>query len=171
IVERLAQRNRSDHGGLAVVLVVEGAYAAAAFEAVGVVDGPVVHLRPLLLSVVDDIEAGALLEAERVEAGPALDLGLLLFAEGRVTQQVEELLVVRNRQPLAPGAGFLEFLVVERLAGIGFDAPAGLVERSDLVGQQRLVIQLRRHTDASSLAWRAASPSRRTFSSATTVGR
>jgi hypothetical protein len=89
VVEGRAQGDRADDRLFAVVLVVEGAHAAAAFEAVGVADRPVVHLGALLLAVVDDVEAGALLEADGVEAGPALQLGLLLFAEGRVAQQVE----------------------------------------------------------------------------------
>ena len=85
-MKRGAQRDRSDHRRLAVVLVVEGAHAAAPLEAIRVADGPVVHLGALLLAVVDDVKAGAFLEAQRVEAGPALDLGFLLFAEGGVTQ-------------------------------------------------------------------------------------
>src|SRR5438094_6460986 len=97
------QRDRSNHRRLAVVLVVEGADAAAAIETVRVGNRPVVHLGALLLAVVDDVETGALLEPQRVEAGPALDLRLLLFAERRVVQQVKKFLVFGNRQSLAPG--------------------------------------------------------------------
>src|SRR6266487_4123126 len=75
------------------------------------------------------------------------------------------------RSSLAPGPRFLEVLVVQRLAGVGLDAPAGLVERADLVGQQGLVLDDLVHTDTSSFTLRAASPRRCTFCSATTVGR
>src|SRR6202022_1517666 len=70
IVERRAEGDRADDRLLGVVLVVEGADAAAALEAVRVADGPVVHLGALLLPVVDDVESGALLQADGVEAGP-----------------------------------------------------------------------------------------------------
>src|SRR5207245_7175994 len=98
------QRDRSDHRRLAVVLVIEGSDAAAAFETVRVGNRPVVHLGALLLAVVNHVEAGALLEPQRVQAGPALDLRLLLFAERGMVQQVKKFLVFRNRQSLAPGA-------------------------------------------------------------------
>ena len=171
IVEWRAERDRGDDGRLAVVLIVEGADAAAPFEAVRVADRPVVHLRALLLAVVDDVEAGALLQADRVEAGPTLELGLLFLAERRVTQEVQQALILRNLEPLAPATGFFEVLVVQWLAGIGLDPPAWLVQRSHLVGQQRPVIQQFTHTETSSFAVRAASPRRCTFCSATTVGR
>ena len=135
IVERRPQRDWPGHGGLGVVLVVERPDAAPPLEAVAVADGPVVHLGALLLAVVHDVEAGALLELEGVEAGPALEIGFLFFAKGRVPQQVDQALVVRNLKPLAPGAGFLEIAIVERLAGVGLDSPAGLVQRADLVRQ------------------------------------
>jgi len=61
VVEGGAQRDRPDDGRLAVVLVVEGADAAAALEAVRVTHSPVVHLGALLLAVIDDVQAGALL--------------------------------------------------------------------------------------------------------------
>src|SRR3984893_5649680 len=120
--------------------------------------GPGVNLGTLLLTFVDNLQAGALLEAQRVEARPALNLRLLLFAEGRVTQQFEELAVLRNRQPLPPAAGLFEGFVVEWLARIRFHAPAWLVERADLVGQQRLVIKLRGHIENRSFSFCAAPP-------------
>src|SRR2546429_287341 len=78
---------------------------------------------------------------------------------------------LRPLEARAQGARFLEIFVVQRLAGIGLDAPAGLVERPDLVSQQRLVVDDLVHTDTSSFTLRAASPRRCTFCSATTVGR
>jgi hypothetical protein len=149
----------------------EGADAAAALESVGVADGPVVHLGALLLAVVDDVEARALLQPYGIEAGPALQLGLLLLAEGRVLQQIDQPLVLWNLEPLAPAAGFLDVFIVQRLAGVGLHPPAGLVEGSDLVGQQWLVLDHLVHTDTSSFTLRAASPRRCTFCSATPVGR
>ena len=126
-------------------------------------DGPVVHLGALLLAVVHHVQAGALLELERVEAGPALEIGLLLLAEGGVTQQLDQSLVVRNLEPFAPGASFLEVAVVERLARIGLHPPAGLVQGADLVRQQGLVVDFDAHTDTSCFTARAASPSRCTL--------
>ena len=88
-----------------------------------------------------------------------------------MAQQIEQSLVLRNLEALAPGARFLEVFLVQRLAGVGLDAPAGLVERPHLVSQQWLVIDDIVHTDTSSFTLRAASPRRCTFCSATTVGR
>ena len=170
-MERGAQRNRANHGRLAVILVVEGADAAPSLEAVRVADGPVVHLGALLLTVVDDVETRTLLESQGVQAGPPLDLGFLLFIERCVVQEVDQPLILRNLKPLAPGTGLLELAITEWLAGVGLDPPRRLVERADLVGQQWLVIEDRAHTDTSSFALRATSPSRRTFCSATPVGR
>src|SRR5438094_1198690 len=171
VVERRLERDRRHDGRLAVVLVVERPDAATALEAVAVADGPVVHLGALLLAVVDDVEAGALLELQRVEAGPALEIGFLFFAEGRVTQQVDQLSVVRDLEPLAPAAGFLEIAIAQRLAGVGLHPPGRLVQGSDLVRQQGPVVECAAHTDTSCFTLRAASPSRCTFRSATTVGR
>ena len=78
----------------------------------------------------------------------------------------------RARQRHAARRDFvLEVFVVQRLAGVGLHAPAGLVQRSHFVGQQWLVIDRLAHTDTSSFTVRAASPRRCTFCSATTVGR
>src|SRR5205823_3072216 len=84
-------------------------------------------------------------------------------------REIEQTLVPGNLEPLAPGARFLQVLVVQRLASVSLHAPAGLVERADLVGQQRLVLDDIVHTDTSSFTLRAASPRRCTFCSATTV--
>src|SRR5260370_5990314 len=86
-------------------------------------------------------------------------------------QQADELIVLRHLEPFAPDARFLEVGLAEGLAGVRLDAPARVVERAHLVGQQWFVIGRIVHTDTNSLALRAASPWRCTFRSATTVGR
>src|SRR6266516_6187994 len=133
VVVRLAQRRLRGHGRLRVVLVVEAPHGAARLEAVGVVDGPRVHLRALLLAVVDNLDPGALQQTERVAARPAAELGLVRLS---ALQVLDELLVAVDAQLLAPGAGVLDVLRVQRRAGGGLDEPRRLRERSNLVRQQ-----------------------------------
>ena len=83
VVVGLAQGDGPDHGGLRVVLVVEGPDAAPPLEAVRVSHGPRVHLAPLLFTVVDGVQSGSLLHPQSVPAGPLLDLVLLLLAGER----------------------------------------------------------------------------------------
>ena len=130
VVVRLGQRDRAGRRRLRVVLVVEGADRAAGLEAVRVGDRPGVHLAPLLLAVPDDVDAGRLLEAHAVLAGPAGDLvGVALV----LLEELDELLVILDADLLAPDARVLDVALLERLARGGLDEPRRLRQRADLV--------------------------------------
>ena len=135
VVVRLAQPHGAGDGRLRVVLVVEAPHGAARLEALGVRDRPGVHLRAQLLAVPDDVEAGLLLEPERVAARPARDLVLRLLA-GALLEQRDELLVAGHRQPLAPGASVIDVSVAERPAGRRLHEPRRLRQRADFMREE-----------------------------------
>src|SRR5439155_10786271 len=131
---------------------------------------PRVHLAPLLFAVVRGVEAGRLLHPQAVAAGPSLEfLFLVLALERSALQQGDEVLVPLDADPLSPRLGLLQVLVVEWLAGVGLDPPAGLVERADLMGEQRRGCEVGHRSASFTPA--DTSPSRRTFRLARSRGR
>jgi hypothetical protein len=96
-----------------------------------VVDGPRVHLAPLLLAVEDDLEPGALEQPEGVAARPPAELVLVGAAAPKL---LDELLVAVHAHLLAPACGMLDIALLERPAGVRLHEPRRLGERSDLVG-------------------------------------
>src|SRR6185312_14837764 len=156
VVVRLAQRRLVRDRGLRVVLVVEAPHRAAGGKSVRMVDRPGVHLGALLLAVVDDLDAGALEQPERIAARPAAELGLVGIA---TLQGLDQLFVTVDTDLLAPGTGVLDVTVAERRPGRGLDQPGRLGERADLVRQKLL------QAAASTVAVFAA-PSRPSFSCA-----
>src|SRR6185312_1239276 len=89
----------------------------------------VVHLRALLLAVVDDVEAGALEQADRVDGGPVVYLRL---REAACSQALGELFVSGDLEPPAPVVGRGQIALVQRPAGECLHAPGRLGEAADL---------------------------------------
>src|SRR5205085_7681010 len=130
VVVRLAQRRLRRHSRLRVVLVVEAPDGAAGLEAVRVLDGPGVHLRPLLFAVVDDLDPGALKQPQRVAARPTTELGLVGIA---LLKGLDQLLVAVDLHLPAPCAGVFDVACLQRRAGGGLDEPRWLGERTYLM--------------------------------------
>jgi hypothetical protein len=151
------------HGGLRVVLVVEGANRAAGLEAGGEGGDVVVHLRAPLLSVVDDVEACLLQEADRIPRSPVVYLGEI---ELLAAQLLDELLLAGDLEKPAPALGFADVLLLERPAGEGLHPPRRLAEAPDLPRHETNW----GHAETSSVSAARARPSRTSFSRAMGAG-
>src|SRR6266516_2284216 len=133
VVVRLGERDGTRRSRLRVVLVVERAQRPPRLETVRVRDRPRVHLAALLLAVPDHVDAGRLLEAHAVAAGPAGDLVGITFV---LLERLDELLVAPDAHLLAPAPRVRDVALVERLARGGLDEPGRLRQRADLVRQE-----------------------------------
>src|SRR5206468_2340779 len=113
-----------------------------------------------------------------VDRGPSRNRRPVLGADqGGPPEQAQQLLEPVDPQPFAPRAGDLDVAFVQGLPGGRLDPPAQLVQRTDLVGEQRggrevdaparEVRTVRAHHASASLTRAAISPSRSTFSRAT----
>jgi hypothetical protein len=120
VVVRLAQRRLPGHRRLRVVLVVEAPHGAARLESVRVVNGPRVHLRSLLLAVVDDLDSRALEQPQCIAARPVAEFGLVGISP---LQRLDELVVPVDTEPLTPAAGVLDVALLEGRAGRRLDEP------------------------------------------------
>ena len=132
-VLRARNGRRLHDGRLCVVLVVEGAHDSARLEAVSEGSDMVVHLRPLLLAVVDDVEANALEQADRVDRGPVV---YFRQVEAPASQSFDECFVALDLEPATPIFGRDEIALVERPAGERLHPPGRLGEAADLAGDK-----------------------------------
>ena len=132
-VLRARNGRRLHDGGLCVVLVVERAHGAARLEAAGEGGDMVVHLRPLLLAVVDHVEADALEQADRVDRGPVV---YFRQVEAPAAQSFDECFVALHLEPAAPLFGRGEIALLERPAGERLHPPGRLGEAADLAGDE-----------------------------------
>ena len=124
---------RLDDGGLGVVLVVERAHGPTRLEAPRERRDVVVHLRPALLAVVDDVEARLLQKLDGVRRRPVVDL-----REGQAAgaKTLDELVVAVHLEPLAPPLGLGEVVLFERPVGERLHAPGRLGQAADLAGEE-----------------------------------
>ena len=94
-------------------------------------DGPGVHFRPLLLAVVDDLDARTLEQSQRVTARPAAEFGLVHIA---LLEGLDKLLVAVDAQLLAPSARVLDVACLQRCPRGRLHQPRRLGERTYLMG-------------------------------------
>src|SRR5919202_5158404 len=161
-VVRPLDRRLLDDRRLGVVLVVERADRPALLEAARVPDDVVVHLRPPLLAVVDDVEAGTLQEREPVARRPVVDQAQLVLAELVPPEHLDELLRAVELELPRPALRLGDVVLLDRPAGERLHAPGWLGEAADLTG-----LELHVGHAAVSFARRVrAAPSRARFSRA-----